>query len=300
MRHPHLTDLRIAAVAGEQWAVITWRQLAMAGVSPSGVSRRVRAKRLHRLHRGVYSLVPRSALAPEGRWLAGVFAAGHGAALSHRSAGALWRLLDDLLDRPEVTVPVGHADTVPGVLLHRSRSLVGHVTVRQGIAVTTLERTLADLADVVPRETLHRAAQQAEFLRRRIGTSGDPWRHAHGRRGAPLLRTLPQLRAAVGMTRSELERRMLAICHGAGLPEPDCNRRVAGHRVDFLWREQRLIVETDGGQAHLTAAAFEADRRRDVDLLLAGWRVARFTWAMLRDEPGHVAQRLRLLLGEDL
>lgn len=296
MRHSESTDLRIAELAAGQWAVITRHQLLSTGLSASGISRRVATGRLHRLHAGAYSLVPREALAPEGRWLAGVLACGPGAALSHRSAGVLWELLDDVLELPEVTVPVGRAQTVDGVLLHRSRSLAGNVTMRRGIPVTTLERTLADLADVVPRAALHRAAQQAEFLRGRVGTSGDPWRHAHGRRGAPVLRTLPQLRAVTGMTRSELERRMLAICRGAGLPEPESNRRIAGHRVDFVWREQRLIVETDGRQAHLTAAAFENDRRRDVDLMVAGWRVARFTWAAVRDEPTVVAERLRKLL----
>ena len=89
---------------------------------------------------------------------------------------------------------------------------------------------------------------------------------------------------------------MLALCLRASLPEPECNQRIAGHRVDFAWRSQRLIVETDGGRAHLTAAAFENDRRRDVDLLVAGWRVARFTWAMVRDEPHLVAARLAQLL----
>lgn len=290
-------DAAIVQIAAEQWAVLTAAQLRHAGLSPSAVSRRVRAGRLHRIHRRVYSLVPRAALAPEGRWLAAVLACGEGAALSHRSAALLWQLLDRCPEHPEVTVPFGHAQYVRGVLVHRSRSLAGNVVTRRGIPVTTLERTLADLADVVSRPTLHRAAQQAEFHRARLGSAGDPWRHAHGRRGAPILRTLPLLRARVGMTRSELEYRMLRLCRAAGLPVPESNRRVAGQRVDFLWRRERLIVETDGGQAHLTAAAFEEDRRRDVELMLAGWRVARFTWAAIASEPDVVADRLARLLG---
>ena len=98
------------------------------------------------------------------------------------------------------------------------------------------------------------------------------------------------------MTRSELERRMLQLCRRARLPEPECNQAVEGERVDFVWPEARLIVETDGGEAHLTTAAFEEDRRRDVDLMVAGWRVARFTWAMVRNEPERVAARLAVLL----
>ena len=90
---------------------------------------------------------------------------------------------------------------------------------------------------------------------------------------------------------------MLRLCRSAGLPEPESNQKIAGERVDFVWRTERLVVETDGGQAHLTAAAFENDRRRDVALMLAGWRVARFTWAAILREPDVVADRLRRLLG---
>lgn len=289
-------DAAIAQVAAEQWAVLSRAQLLGAGLSPQAITRRVQAGRLHRLHLGVYSLVPRSALAQEGRWLAAVLACGPGAVLSHRSAGVLWEILDHDAQEPEVTVGFGRAQRVQGVLLHRSRTLLPHVTRRRGIAVTSLERTIADLADVVPAAQLRRAAQQAEFKRPAIGPTGDPWRHANGRRGAPKLRSLPLLRARVGIAWSELEYRMLHLCRNAGLPEPESNRRIAGKRVDFVWRPQRLIVETDGGQAHMTAAAFEEDRRRDVELMLAGWRVARFTWAMVRDEPGHVADRLARLL----
>lgn len=229
--------------------------------------------------------------------MAAVLACGDGAALSHRSAGLLWEILESDRGEPEVTVPVGRAQTVRGVALHRSRNLGPHVTSRRGIAVTTLERTIADLADVVPAWELRRAAQQAEFMRSTLGSAGDPWRHSNGRRGAPRLRELPLLRARVGMTRSELERRMLRLCRSAGLPEPESNQKIAGERVDFVWRTERLVVETDGGQAHLTAAAFEDDRRRDVALMLAGWRVARFTWAAILREPDVVADRLRRLLG---
>jgi very-short-patch-repair endonuclease len=298
MRNSELTrpDVVAARVAGEQWGVISWSQLRASGLSKAGIGRRVKGERLHRIHPAVYAFVPANALAPEGRWFAAVMACGEGAALSHRSAAALWQILEDWPGPPEVTVPVGHAQHVEGVQLHRSRNLAPAVTQRRGIHVTTVERTLADLADVVPEARVHRAAQQAEFLRRRIGSPGDPWSHANGRRGAPNLRTLPLLRARVGMTRSELERRMLQLCRRARLPEPECNQAVEGERVDFVWPEARLIVETDGGEAHLTTAAFEEDRRRDVDLMVAGWRVARFTWATVRNEPERVAARLAVLL----
>jgi hypothetical protein len=136
MRDSAGTDRAIASIAGERWGVITWQELRAAGLSASTISRRTRAERLHRLHAGVYSLIPREALAPEGRWLGGVLACGDGAALSHRSAAALWEILDELLDCPEVTVPIGRAKSVRGVLLHRSRTLSPDLIVRRGIPVT--------------------------------------------------------------------------------------------------------------------------------------------------------------------
>src|SRR4051812_34654998 len=105
----------VAAAAAEQWGVVTWGQLRAAGLAASTLVRWARAERLHRIHRGVYSLVPPGALAPQGRWLAGVLAAGPGAALSHRSAAVHWDLLDDQLRLPEVTVPIDGARSVRGV-----------------------------------------------------------------------------------------------------------------------------------------------------------------------------------------
>ena len=98
------------------------------------------------------------------------------------------------------------------------------------------------------------------------------------------------------LTRSELEVRMLALVARAGLPRPAVNTIVEGLEVDFLWRAQRLIAETDGAAAHLTRSAFERDRRRDAALLVAGYRVVRFTWAQVTREPRAVGGTLRELL----
>jgi very-short-patch-repair endonuclease len=78
---------------------------------------------------------------------------------------------------------------------------------------------------------------------------------------------------------------MLALIRAARLPEPQVNATVAGHEVDFLWPEQRLVVEVDGYAFHSSRAAFERDRSRDADLHAAGFRVIRVTWRQLVDEP---------------
>ena len=114
----------------------------------------------------------------------------------------------------------------------------------------------------------------------------------HGRSGAATVRSLLTEQAPDHITRSELEDRFLALCQGAGLPPPEVNTLVeangATYEVDFLWRDNHLVVETDGWGPHHTRTAFEADRRRDADLLVAGLRVARFTWRQITHDPERV------------
>jgi very-short-patch-repair endonuclease len=122
-------------------------------------------------------------------------------------------------------------------------------------------------------------------------------RPRRGRRGgAVLTRVLAHHRAGSTLTRSDVEERMLALCRRCGLAAPPVNTKIEGYTVDFAWREQRLIAETDGWQAHGTRQAFERDRRRDADLTVAGWRVLRITWKHLQDEPRAVATQLKLML----
>ena len=89
---------------------------------------------------------------------------------------------------------------------------------------------------------------------------------------------------------------MLDLTHCFRLPTPEVNATIEGYEADFVWREHRLIVETDGWRAHGTRTAFERDRRRDADLLAAGWRVLRISYERLKREPAWVAQRLAAAL----
>ena len=98
--------------------------------------------------------------------------------------------------------------------------------------------------------------------------------------------------AGPAFTRSEAEERLLRLIRKARLPEPECNVRIAGHEVDFLWRSSGLVVEVDGYAFHGSRAAFERDRRRDADLQAAGLTVARLTWRRLVDEPEAVVAQL--------
>jgi very-short-patch-repair endonuclease len=160
------------------------------------------------------------------------------------------------------------------IQLHRSRTLVpSDCTLRGGIPVTRPARTLDDLRRVLSVREFAAALREAEFLRLPVGEGFVPDR-----------------------TRSELESRLLRLCGRYRLPKPRVNSRVGEFVVDFLWREQRLIVEVDGWEFHRTRSAFEADRARDVRLKVLGYDVLRFTWRQISSEPGSVARTIRALL----
>jgi predicted transcriptional regulator of viral defense system len=162
-------DRRIAAIAGRQHGVVTVEQLAGSGIDKHGVAWRVRAGRLHRLHRGVYAVGHRS-LSRRGRWLAAVLAAGDGAVLSHMSAAALWEYLRPIQGPANVTVAAAvRRRSRPGLVIHRSRTLTRlDITPRHGIAVTTPSRTIEDIRDGIEPYLFRRALRQAELAGHRV------------------------------------------------------------------------------------------------------------------------------------
>ncbi|MEA2363574.1 MAG: hypothetical protein QOD71_2719 [Thermoleophilaceae bacterium] len=152
---------------------------------------------------------------------------------------------------------------------------------------------MVDLADHAPDRYLERAFEEA--LTRRVATTASiaaAVERLPGRRGATRLKALLERDAEPALTRSEAEERLLALIREAALPPPEVNRRIGRHTVDFVWRDRRLIVETDGYRFHSTRTAFERDRIRDAELTAAGFRVIRVTWRQLEKEPLAVLTRL--------
>jgi very-short-patch-repair endonuclease len=200
--------------------------------------------------------------------MAAVLACGEGAMLSHRSAAALWGLLDPPSGSIEVSVPTlsGRRRQV-GIRVHRRASLgPGSVTRRNGIPVTTPAQTIADLRGTVSAVRLRRAIRQAEVLGLRTGLDGTTDR-----------------------TRSELEHLFLHLCRRHRLPTPEVNVRVGSRIVDFLWREQRAVVETDGYRYHRGSQAFEDDHERDLELRSLGYDVVRLSYRQLTTDPERAA-----------
>jgi hypothetical protein len=172
---------------------------------------------------------------------------------------------------------------------------------RDGIPVTSVFRTIFDLAAVLSKRELERALHEAEVRRLtdRLSLPDLLARHP-GRRGAANLRAVLASKAPVGVTQNDFEELFVALLDRHGLPRPLLNSTLAVRgrllKPDCMWREQRLIVELDGGGVHRTARAFESDRQRDRILLAEGWSSLRVTWRQLRDEPGAIAADLGGLL----
>jgi very-short-patch-repair endonuclease len=285
-------DRRIAALAARQHGVVARTQLQAFGVGRGAIERRLGKGRLHRIHRGVYT-VGHPLLTREGRFMAAVLACGDGAVLSHISAAVLWGLLRREAPRVDVTVPTSAGrKRRRGIVMHKAALAAGEVTTLVGIPITSPGRTIVDIADISSRRTVERAIDEADYLR--LDCTGLEPRP--GRPGCGVLAAvLAEHRAGSTRTRTELEELFLAMCKRRHLPSPDVNSFIEGYEVDFAWPKRRLIVETDGRAAHGTRRAFEHDRRRDLDLTAAGWRVVRITHARLEREPEAIANRLARL-----
>ena len=251
------------------------------------------------LHRGVYAVGHRS-LTRHGSWLAAVLAAGPGAVLSHREAAALHSLRPS--NRPAVDVTVAAQRRVPGLQVHRVRALDAmDLTVVDGIAVTSLARTLVDLAGVLPSAALLKALEEAERSNRldvrAIEGTLARTRQRHGAGHAGMRAALAELRAVgATVTRSVLEDRFLALLDAHGLPRPSTNALVNGIEVDALWRRECVVVELDGWAFHRTTRAFQRDRERSNELMLAGYAVLRFTHDDIVRRAADVAVRVERAL----
>jgi hypothetical protein len=230
--------------------------------------------------------------------MAAVLACGPDALLSHRSAAVLLDLLQITETRIDVSV-VDNRRSRRGIAIHRVRLHRQDRTERSGIPVTSVARTLLDLAGVVRLRLLERAVDQAERMQvfdlRAIERlkERNPRRH-----GLAALNQVLAYYMGPAPTRSELERLFLGRCRKANLPPPAVNSFIAGLEVDFAWQGHRVVVELDGYRYHGTRRAFERDRLRDSALQIAGYRVLRVTYRRLEREPAQVVSDLRALLGK--
>lgn len=286
----------ISRRAERQHGIVTIAQLREAGLSDREVRRRVEAGTLKRLHTGVYAVghVPRTR---ESRWMAAVLALGPTAVLSHRAAGALWGIVGGWASI-DVLVPTtagrGNRD---GLIIHRAPLRPDDVTVRSGIPVTTLLRTLLDLAAVLPFHQLARAFEEAQ-VRYELPPELLAVEVVSRRRYRGNGRLGRLLSEAVDPTdvHTILELRFVKLCKANEIPRPLVNEKVGIWRPDFRWEDERVIVETDGLRFHRTAAKRRRDREKDAAMRALGYVVIRLTWADVNENAAKVVALIRAAL----
>ena len=305
-KYGHSFDQAVGVLAAGQHTLFTLEQACALGIGRHAVFKRAAVGRIYRIHGSVYSLVPPALLTREGRWLAAALACGRGAVLSHASAAWLHGLRSSAAALIDVTVPTRVTRTHEGVRVHRSTTLTeADVTEVNGIPCTTVARTLFDLAEAVGRRSLERAYDQAEILEvLDVLAVEDQVVRNPTRRAARLTRELlAEHYPGSTPTESEFEERFLPLVRSAGLPPPQLQQwltlpdGLAPIRADFMWRAQRLVVETDGAKFHRTWQARVRDSDRDQRLILFNWRPFRVTWTQLARRPAELARRLTAALG---
>lgn len=290
-------DSEVWDVARAQHGLVTRGQLHGLGFTRSAISHRLQTRRLWRVHPSVYA-VGRPELSREGRWLAAVLACGPGAALSHLCAACLWEIREQAPPvRPQVSVPTPGGRPGPrGIDLRRAATLRAEdVTARSAVPVTTLPRTLVDLAGVLDARRLKSAVRQAErvhkldLVRLRVSLDDAPQNsHRHAR----LRRLLGDYVPRSGWTESDIEANFLELCARHGLPRPETQAPIGPYRADFLWRDLRLVVEIDGRETHGGFVAFREDRVRDRAMKAGGFEVLRFAATEVAGEPSKVVREV--------
>jgi hypothetical protein len=288
----------MAALAGRQHGVVARWQLQRFGLTAKMIKGRLRRGALHVVHRGVYAVGHRS-LTMEGRWMAAVLAFGPEAVLSHRSAGQLWGLVPRSSIGPEVSRRK-HAAGRPNLTVHQVKLAADEVGSFRGIPVTSVARTMFDLAGMLTEREVERAWNEIEVRGYRVRLSvPDLIERYPGRPGTLMLARLATSEA-VGITRNDLEEAFLALVDRFGLPRPRMNAHLAVrdrfYEVDCLWEDRKVAIELDGGGAHGTKRAFQKDRERDRILAAERYTTARITWDQIQSTPSEVASDLHLIL----
>jgi len=287
--------------AAERHALIDRQTVLAAGGSDEAIRVRLANGTWKQVHPGVYYL---NVTAPTWatRLQAAVLAAGPDALASHRAAGRLWGLEGFSSRALEVTVPNSEQPEPNGVVVHRTRRRL-HGESIDGIPVTTVERTLLDLASVLPDQALSKAVQAA--YRKRL-TTGNRLANIIVEQGGRGVRGTRKLRRIVANAEydksgSSAEVDMAELIRHAGVPIPVPQREIIlsnGERAlpDFAWPDRRKLVEVDGFETHGTPAAFERDLIRQNLLLDLGWHMRRYSAALIRRDPDGVARDLRRFL----
>ena len=281
-------DQVIARIAAPQYGLAALRQLEAVGVRRPHIERRLQRGQLERVRAGVFA-VAGSPPSFEQTVLAAVLAAGPHAVASHTTAAVLWDLPLVEHEVLEITTSRQHWARMRGVRAHRTVAFLScEHTVHRQIPVTTVARTLVDLSGSFSVAQLGRMTDRAmrkgklrlDELRKCV--AGLP--PARGRHPSRIERVLSRRLAGYEPGDSGLEMRFARAIVGGGLPEPVPQHPVSAgkrrYRIDLAYPEYNIAIEIDGWEYHRSRSAFDDDRSRANDLVVAGWQVLRFTSSM--------------------
>lgn len=267
----------LLAVTQRQYGCITWSQ-ALDLMTKTQFVYLIKKQAVTRVHPAVY-IISGSTATWQQRAMAATLSLSD-AMLSHRSAARLWGLHMVASEKISVTSSAKSSTYRQQVRLHQSEQIEGFATIRHGISVTTVARTLVDLSACLPEKKLAAALDQA--CNAKLVTHAEisnclEQMTTQGRSGVTRLRRL-----LTGRTETDerldsfLERKVLRWIRAADLPEPVGQFPVLAngnfYRLDLAYPEKKVVVEPDGPH-HLLASVASDDRLRDVDLALAGWLV---------------------------
>jgi Protein of unknown function (DUF559) len=283
-------DARVAHLAGRQFNRLSRRQLLEIGLSDAAITRWVASGRLVSVEEGVFAVAPLLEHDDWGRWMGATLTA-PGSVLSHMSAAAAWGIWSlprrfEVITRPGSGGPRRHG----GVLAFRSSMLDGDVVTTRGVPITSVPRTLLDLARVVGDRALARAVREAVRLERAtLASICDDLGRYRGRRGSRRLVLTIARYAGLPLerARSGAEVRALEVLRAADRPLPRLNVRIAGEEADLSWLTPRLIVEIDGGPFHLDVGD---DARKQGAWEGAGWTVRRISSDDVYERPERLLQ----------
>lgn len=286
----HRPDEWISVIVGHQYGVISVAQLEWAGLGGEAVRQRVRRGRLHRVHRGVYSVAPPRLLEPSGWAIAAVLAAGPGAVLSHGSAAWWWGLATRRGGRVHVTRPGTATRRREGFVVHGTPTLTAiDRALHERMAVTSVARTLFDQAATASRDEVSNQLDIA--IERHLYDHGDMealLERDPRAPGSPLLRAIFRSWQPPAFTRSGGEKVLHRLIRHSSLPPPRVNMEFHGYERDFSWPARGLVVEYDGWDGHKTRTEQEVDRVRDATLTVVNVRVLRITGLRLHLHPAWV------------
>ncbi len=293
-----IVERKLARIATRQKGLATRRELLRAGVTEAEIRHRLHVGALLVEFPGVYRVGHR-APSVEARYLAAVLACGEGAMLAGGAAAYVYSLIKgSATPRPEVVAPTNRR--IPGIVTHRARTRASaDATLYHGIPITTVARTLVDLAAVLSIDDLARACHEAGVLH------GTTPRHVKAvlerrpnARGAAKLKCILVGDARVVLSR--LEKGFIKLLASDGLPLPLTNRPAGGYRVDCRWPEFRLTVELDSYRYHNSRHAWAQDHRREREARARGEDFRRYNWDDVFETPARTLVELRpVLRGDD-